>query len=68
MTEFDEIKAVQRIQQLLLERLIERTPEQIRRHAKRTAKRMGSRISTAYQCLEDILLSSNPEAENWEWE
>ena len=61
MTEFDEIKTVQRIRELHLERLQEFTPAQIGSRAKNLARHHGITVDAAYAAIKDDLLSSPPQ-------
>ncbi len=63
MTDFDEIKAVQRIAELYRERGREVTPDEVRHGAKGFAKRHGFTVEQVYDAIESVLLSRNPNDE-----
>lgn len=65
MTEFDELKYLERIVDLLAERGREVTPEQVRRSAVRNSKSLGLSLEDAFQAMEDDLLSRPPPNQRW---
>jgi len=66
MTEFDEMKTVQRIADLYRDRGREVTPNQVRARAMRFAKSRAIEIDAAYKAIEDNLLSRNQNSESWD--
>lgn len=66
MTEFEELKTVQRIMALYRERGQERTPADIREYSRRIIRQGGLSPQASYQVIEGHLLEKNPNPENWE--